>query len=48
MKPGILWTTALLLTFGTSTSALAINPDHVKLLLATKACTGCDLRGYQF
>jgi len=48
MKPGIVLTTALLLTFGASTSAFAINPDHVKLLLSTKACPGCDLRGATF
>jgi uncharacterized protein YjbI with pentapeptide repeats len=41
----ILGTVVLLTTLALSSSVAAANPDHVRRLLSTNACAGCDLSG---
>jgi uncharacterized protein YjbI with pentapeptide repeats len=43
MKWTIFGTGVLLAGFVLSSSVAAANPDHVRRLLATNACPGCDL-----
>lgn len=45
MKLSILATIALTATIGFATPAAAENPQHVKRLLETKQCQGCNLSG---
>ncbi|MUG97412.1 hypothetical protein F7734_35845 [Scytonema sp. UIC 10036] len=45
MKSQILATTAFLTILSLSQTAQAANPEHIRQLLASKKCSGCDLSG---
>ncbi len=47
MKIATVITTAIVLILGVSVPAQAENPAHLKQLLETKQCAGCDLSGAQ-